>query len=58
MRERVAYGRLVNPLPYALQNGYSRNLRQRDIPALRLANGRLEAFVLPGLGVGSGRCGT
>ena len=50
MRERIAYGRLVNPLPYALQNGYSRDLRQRDIPALRLANGRLEALVLPGLG--------
>ncbi|HEX6757640.1 MAG TPA: DUF5107 domain-containing protein [Propionibacteriaceae bacterium] len=50
MRERIAYGRLVNPLPYALQNGYFRGLRQREIPALRLANGRLEALVLPRLG--------
>jgi hypothetical protein len=50
MRERIRYGRLANPLPYALQNGYSRDLRPRDIPALRLANGRLEALVLPGLG--------
>jgi Domain of unknown function (DUF5107) len=50
MRERIAYGRLANPLPYALQNGYSRDLRPRDIPALRLANGRLETLVLPGLG--------
>jgi hypothetical protein len=50
MRERIAYGRLANPLPYALQNGYSRELRPRDIPALRLANARLEALVLPGLG--------
>ena len=50
MRERIAYGRLANPLPYALQNDYSRDLRRRDIPALRLANGRLEALVLPGLG--------
>jgi Domain of unknown function (DUF5107) len=50
MRERIAYGRLTNPLPYALQSGYSRDLRPRDIPALRLANGRLEALVLPGLG--------
>lgn len=50
MRERIAYGRLANPLPYALQNGYSRDLRPRDIPALRLANGRLEAHVLPAFG--------
>jgi hypothetical protein len=50
MRERLAYGRLANPLPYALQNGYSRDLPSRDIPALRLANGRLEALVLAGLG--------
>ena len=50
MRERIAYGRLANPLPYAVQNGYSRNLRSRDIPALRLTNGRLEALALPGLG--------
>src|SRR4029453_17244524 len=50
MRERIRYGRLANPLPYALQNGYSRDLRPRDIHALRLANGQLEALVLPGLG--------
>jgi Domain of unknown function (DUF5107) len=50
MRERIGYGRLANPLPYALQNGYSRDLRTRDVPALRLANYRLEALVLPGLG--------
>lgn len=50
MRDRIAYGRLANPLPYALQNGYSRDLRPRDIPAIRLANGRLKALVLPALG--------
>ncbi len=50
MRERIAYGRLNNPLPYAVQNSYSRDLRSRDIPALRLTNGRLEALALPGLG--------
>ena len=50
MRERMAYGRLTNPLPYALQNGYSRDLRSRDISALRLTNRRLEALVLPGRG--------
>ena len=32
MRERIGYGRLANPLPYALQNGYSRDLR---LPSLR-----------------------
>jgi hypothetical protein len=50
MRERIAYGRLANPLPYALQNSYSRDLRPRDMTALRLTNGRLEVLVLPGLG--------
>jgi Domain of unknown function (DUF5107) len=50
MRERIEYGQLANPLPYALQNDYSRDLRSRDIPALRITNDRLEALVLPGLG--------
>jgi tetratricopeptide (TPR) repeat protein len=50
MRERIEYGRLANPLPYALQNDYSRDLRSRDIPALRITNDRLEALLLPGLG--------
>jgi hypothetical protein len=50
MRERIAYGRLANPLPYALQNSYSRDLLPRQFPALRLTNGRLEALVLPGFG--------
>jgi len=50
MRERMAYGRLANPLPYALQNGYRRDLRPRGIRAVQLTNGRLEALVLPDLG--------
>ena len=50
MRERIAYGRLASPLPYALQNGYSRDLRPQQIPAIKITNGRLEALVLPGLG--------
>jgi hypothetical protein len=50
MRERMTYGRLANPLPYALQNGYTRELQMRQVPALRLANDRLEAHLLPGLG--------
>jgi hypothetical protein len=50
MRERIAYGRLANPLPYALQSGYGRDLRSREIPAIKISNGRLEALLLPGLG--------
>ena len=50
MRERIAYGRLANPLPYALQNGYRRDLRPQEIPAIKITNSSLEALVLPGLG--------
>jgi hypothetical protein len=50
MRDRIAYGRLANPLPYPLQDGYERKLRLNDLPALRLGNDRLEALVLPQLG--------
>src|SRR5215213_2496611 len=50
MRERMAYGRLANPLPYALQNGYRRDLRPQGIGSVQLTNVRLEAVVLPGLG--------
>jgi hypothetical protein len=50
MLERIAYGRLANPLPYGLQNGYRRDVRPREIPAIKITNGRLEALVLPGLG--------
>ncbi|MFL6044960.1 MAG: DUF5107 domain-containing protein [Propionibacteriaceae bacterium] len=50
MRERLAYGRLANPLPYALQNAYRRELRLQELPAIQLTNGRLEAVVLPILG--------
>jgi len=50
MRERIEYGRLANPLPYALQNGYRRDLRLQDISAIQLTNGELEALVLPSLG--------
>jgi hypothetical protein len=50
MRERIAYGRLVNPLPYALQNAYNRDLRPQEIPLIKITNGRLEALVLPGFG--------
>jgi Domain of unknown function (DUF5107) len=50
MRERIAYGRLANPLPYALQNGYRRDLLPQEISAIRLTNDRLDALILPGLG--------
>ncbi len=50
MRERMAYGRLPSPLPYALLNGYGRDLESRELGAVELSNGRLQAFVLPGLG--------
>ena len=50
MRERISYGRLANPLPYALQNAYRRELRPQEIPAIRLTNSSLEALVLPELG--------
>ena len=50
MRQRIAYGRLANPLPYAVQNGYRRGLTPREIPAVDLTNGRLRALVLPTLG--------
>jgi Domain of unknown function (DUF5107) len=50
MRERIAYGQLANPLPYALQNSYRRDLRPQEISAVQLTNGRLEALVLPSLG--------
>src|SRR5215211_2712519 len=50
MRERIAYGQLANPLPYPLQNGYRRNLWPQEINAIQMANGRLDALILPGLG--------
>ena len=50
MGGRMAYGRLGNPLPYGLLNGYGRDLRSREVSAIRLANDHLEAYVLPDLG--------
>jgi hypothetical protein len=50
MRERIAYGRLANPLPYPLQNGYRRELAEREIGAIQLSNGRLQGLVLPSFG--------
>ena len=52
MRKRIAYGQLASPLPYPLQNAYRRDLRPREISAIQLTNGLLQALVLPGLGGG------
>ena len=50
IRERISHGRLTSPLPYALQNGYRRELRTQEIPAIQLTNSSLDALVLPTLG--------
>lgn len=50
MAERVAYGRLGSPLPYALQSDYARHDERVELPALELANGLMTATVLPTLG--------
>jgi hypothetical protein len=50
MLERIAYGRLESPLPYALQEDYDRTLREVELPAYVLENGVLRATVLPTLG--------
>jgi hypothetical protein len=50
MRERIAYGQLANPLPYALQNAYRRDLQPGEIGAIQMTNGRLQALMLPSLG--------
>jgi Domain of unknown function (DUF5107) len=50
MLERIAYGRLGSPLPYALQEDYDRSLREVELPAYVLENGSLRATVLPTLG--------
>ncbi len=50
MIERLAYGRLESPLPYAVQEDYDRSLREVELPAYVLDNGVLRATVLPTLG--------
>src|SRR4051794_7167706 len=50
MLERMAYGRLESPLPYALQEDYDRSLREVELPAYVLENGVLRATVPPTLG--------
>ena len=50
MLDRLAYGRLESPLPYAVQEDYGRSLRDAELPAYVLENGVLRATVLPTLG--------
>jgi len=50
MRERMAYGRLESPLPYAVQEDYDRSLREVELPAYVLDNEILTVTVLPTLG--------
>jgi hypothetical protein len=50
MRRRIDWGRLDSPLPYALQADYGLERVVVDVPAVRIANDRLEAVVLPQYG--------
>ena len=50
MRRRIEWGRLDAPLPYALQADYDLDRVMADVPALRMANDRVEAVVLPQYG--------
>lgn len=46
----IGYGKLGSVLPYRLQDGYTRDRRGREVPALVLENDQLRATILPGLG--------
>jgi Domain of unknown function (DUF5107) len=50
MRANITYGGLASVLPCLDQDGYDRNRQPRDLPSLVLANDRVVATVLPGLG--------
>src|SRR5207247_1719655 len=49
-RERLGWETGFRTLPYPMQDGYSRALRQQSIPTLVLENEHLRATVLPGWG--------
>ena len=50
MRRRIDWGRLDAPLPYRLQADYELEHVMMDVPAVSLANDRVEAVVLPQYG--------
>jgi hypothetical protein len=50
MRRRISWGRLDSPLPYALQADYQLDRVPVEVPAISIANDRVEAVVLPQYG--------
>ena len=50
MKENMTYGMRQNPLPYTIQDGYSREKRKRRIKTIVLENDYLKAVFLPGYG--------
>src|SRR6478609_10131260 len=50
MRRRISWGRLDSPLPYALQADYELDRVLVELPAISIANDRVEAVVLPQYG--------
>jgi hypothetical protein len=50
MRRRIEWGRLDAPLPYPLQADYELEPVLADVPAVRMANDRVEAVALPQYG--------
>ncbi|WP_328608815.1 DUF5107 domain-containing protein [Amycolatopsis sp. NBC_00345] len=50
LAEGLGYGQLATVLPYRLQDGYTRERTETELPALVLENDRLRATVLPSLG--------
>lgn len=50
MVTNIGYGGIDTPLPYLMQDGYDRDLCPTDLRTVELANDRLRAVFLPGLG--------
>ncbi|WP_340688262.1 DUF5107 domain-containing protein [Amycolatopsis coloradensis] len=50
LAENIGYGRLDTPLPCLLQDAYTRERTEHELPALVLENDKLRATVLPSLG--------
>ncbi|MGW4134502.1 DUF5107 domain-containing protein [Amycolatopsis japonica] len=50
LAENIGYGRLDTTLPCLLQDGYTRERIERELPAVVLENDKLRATVLPSLG--------
>ncbi|WP_231497225.1 DUF5107 domain-containing protein [Arthrobacter sp. MA-N2] len=50
LQAAARYGQVPNMFPYLMQDGYSRELTAREVPAVVLENSKLRAVVLPTLG--------